>query len=299
MLPTVAIWNPSAGGTAQAETIYAELSQRNDCRVIATGSREETLVTTATTVQAGVRRLIAAGGDGTVSAVLQGVADSGLMSEVTCGILPLGTGNDLARTLKMPLDPQQALEVLLQAQDVTAACDLMELKAGGVSRVMANMCTAGNTGQYLSLMTPEMKQRWGAFCYLRGVIQAAADLQGFEVHLSFDGDPPQKFSVLNLFVANGQTTGAGMTIAPQAELGDGLMDVIAILDGTTTQIASLTANYLLDQFLEHPLVFYRRARLLGVECTDSFPVTIDGDVVTDQPFQISVLPQRLQMITGG
>jgi len=295
---TLVIWNPGAGSTAAASEARKLLEQRPEYEVCETPSRDEALAAIHSAIKLGCRNVIAAGGDGTVNAVLQALADCDpdVLRETSLGILPLGTGNDLARTLQIPLDPLAALEVL--SRKATIPGDIVRFHSGTENRVVSNMCTAGNTGQYLTTLTPDMKQRWGPFCYLRGVIQVLADLQAYTVRVQFDAAPWETVSLLNLFVANGQTTGAGLTVAPMARVDDGWLDVILIQDGDAGEIAALTVNYVMDDFLRHPLVMHRRVRSLAVESAAAFPVTIDGDVVTDQPFQITLDPQHVRLVYG-
>lgn len=295
---TLVIWNPSAGSTAAAKDVREQLEQSPTCKVQETCSREEALSVVQAAVEQGCHEVIAAGGDGTVNTVLHALADcdAAITRDIAFGILPLGTGNDLSRTLAIPLDSLAAWDVISRRQ--TIAGDVFRFQSGEESRIVANMCTAGNTGEYLTGLTPEMKQRWGPFCYLRGVIHVLADLQTYDVCLCFDESPPESVSLLNLFVANGQTTGAGMTVAPMSRLDDGFLDVIMILEGDASELASLTTRYVMADFLKHPLVRHRRVQSLSVECTTPFPVTIDGDVVTETPFQISRQPHRISLICG-
>lgn len=87
-----------------------------------------------------------------------------------------------------------------------------------------------------------------------------------------------------------------MPIAPEAQLDDGLIDVIAIRDGDSFDLASLTANFVFSDFRQHTLVIYRQVSQVTIKATGPMPVTIDGDVITDQPISIAVLPQKVKLV---
>jgi diacylglycerol kinase (ATP) len=290
---TLIVWNPSAGSTAAGAEVRRTLEAKPDCSVVETASRDAALHTVAVACDDGCRRVIAAGGDGTANVVLQALADHP-RTDVEMAVLPLGTGNDLARTLGMPLEPELAAEAVF-GRDLLQA-DVFRCSWSGGQRVIANMCTAGNTGVYLQKLTPEIKQRWGPFCYLRGVVDVLTDMQTFDVELQWPDGVSETMTVLNLFAANGRTTGAGMPISPSAQLDDGLIDVVIVQDGEPGEIASLTANYLLADFLQHPLVVHRQVRSLKLRPAQSLPTTIDGDNVTESPREIAADSRKLPLV---
>lgn len=289
----VVVWNANAGTSDAAAEVRKLLSRRTDCTLIEAASPEEARLQLDVEIRAGCRRVIAAGGDGTASLVLQTIVESGAF-HVETAVLPLGTGNDLARTLGMPLAPMESLEIVSEGEVFDA--DFVECLWEGGRRVVANMCTAGNSGLYLQRLTPEMKQRWGPFCYLRGTLDVLADLLPFEVQLDWPDQPAQVVTLLNLFAANGRTTGGGVSIAPGAKLDDGLIEVIAVLDGSGLDLASLAADFVLSDFRNHPLVIYRQVPNLRVQAMGPMPVTIDGELVTDKPISIGITDHKLPMV---
>lgn len=291
--PTVVMWNTQAGSSAGASAARELLNKHPECLLIEADSAAAAQEQVRSAIHAGSRRVVAAGGDGSVNLALQAIADTG-KPDIELAVLPLGTGNDLARTLGMSLSIDADVDIVLNA--AASLADLMRCTWNGGQRVIANMCTAGNTGLYLQRLDADMKQRWGPYCYLRGVIDVLKDLQVFEARFEWPDQPAENIRFLNLFAAQGRTTGAGVTVAPHAELDDGLIDVIIVKDGDAVDLASLTANFVLANFLEHPLVVYRQVRKLSVTATGPLPITIDGDVATEGPFTIDFAPQRIQLV---
>ena len=178
--------------------------------------------------RSGVEKLIVAGGDGTVSSAIQGVMESdGLRPNLK--ILPLGTGNDFARSLGINPDPEIACREWKASQ--CRAVDVVRFTNSEETRWYANMLTGGNTGLYMDHMTEEIKQRWGPFCYLRGVIDVLKNLEVFQMTVEMEGQRTFSCKALNVFLANGGNSGGGLTVSPHAQVDDGLIDLVLVREG--------------------------------------------------------------------
>jgi diacylglycerol kinase (ATP) len=290
--PTVVIWNPSAGSAEQADDVRRELEALPHVTICSPGGRDAAVAETVRAAEDGAELIIAAGGDGSVNSVVEGLlqANAGPL----LGILPLGSGNDLARTLKLPLAPLDALRALDSA--VATRMDVMCVSSSGGQRTCVNMVTGGNTGRYLQHMTDELKERWGPYCYLRGVIDVLRNLEPFRIDVICDDGPPEGFDALNVFVANGRFSGGGMAISPEAQLDDGQVDLVIIRDGDAGEIASLATEYVVADYLQHELVAFRRARRIELISEPALPLTADGDEIGTPPLTISVRPQCLRVL---
>ncbi len=292
---TLVLWNPGARQTGTQQRVREELELRPGCSVRETRTREEAFDVIREEVEKGAQRVIAAGGDGSANVVFQGVYEADALDRVTVAILPLGTGNDLARTLGMPLDPLDAIDVVFSP--TTTAVDVLLAHWDGQHRVVGNMATAGNTGRFIEHLTSDMKQRWGPFCYLRGVIDVAFDLEVFDIEVIFDEEPPVSRSLLNIFCANGPSTGAGMPVAPTARVDDGLIDVVMIHDGTAGEIVGLAASYVLSDYIEHELVEHRQVRRVRFEGPAPMPLSIDGDMLDAAGIELVVTGQKIHVVS--
>jgi len=296
----IVIWNSAAGSSGTAEDVRRMLEARPDVTVVETGSREESIRQVEKACGDGASRVIAAGGDGTVNAVVTALANWGLEHRTSpaLAILPLGTGNDLARSLQMPLDPWEAAEVCLTGK--AGRIDVLRVSnSTGEVHLAGNMVTAGNTGKYLQVLTDDLKQRWGALCYLRGAVDLLEELEVFSLQLAIDDEPPFAVDALNLFLANGRTSGGGMTVCADAGLDDGLLDLLLIQDGTGLDLAALTVDYLTSDVRESELVKHRRCRKVQVSCKKEMPLSMDGDSATATAFAVSVQPGAIQAVFGA
>ena len=289
------IWNSNAGSSSVQESVASRLSEMAGVRVIETAGRDEAIRTTRQAIRDSVPRIIAAGGDGTVNAVATAFMQEGA-GESAFGVIPLGTGNDLARSLGMPLNPLdslvQALEGRIHLIDVVAA------EQPGHPRWIFNMVTAGNSGRFADRVTSELKEKWGVLAYLRAGVEALQDLTVYDVTLQADGAAPMTVRALNVFIANGRTSGGGLRVAPAACLTDGLLDYIVVLEGTGGALTTLAADYAFDRLLENELILAGRARSLRVTACPALEFSGDGDVIDSAPTSFAVCDGALPAVTG-
>ncbi|MCA9109243.1 MAG: YegS/Rv2252/BmrU family lipid kinase [Planctomycetaceae bacterium] len=291
-LRTVVMWNPSAGSADKAAEVRRSLTRMPHVTIREPVGRKAAIESTIQEADSGAELIVAAGGDGTVSSIVEGISQA--KSDPVLGILPLGTGNDLARALGISLSPQDALQVFTNGRELRI--DVMEIASSSGTRICTNMLTGGNTGRYLERMTDEVKQRWGPLCYLRGVIDVVIDLQTYRVNITCDDEPEMIFDSLNMFVANGKYSGGGLAVSPDAVLNDGMVDVIIVRDGDPRDIASLTTEYIAGDYFAHDLIEFRRARRIRLTADPSMPLTADGDEIGTTPLSVRVLHEALRVI---
>jgi diacylglycerol kinase (ATP) len=250
-------------------------------------------------VTRGTRLVIAGGGDGTLNAVANGVAEAG--EEVTVAVLPLGTGNDFSRTLAIPANPAAALALIEEPR--VRNIDLVKAESASGSRYFVNMAGAGNSRSVSEHLTEEIKRRWGPFCYVRGVIDVLAELERYHATIRFDDGADETFDVFNIFLANGRTCGGGLTVAPTADPEDGLLDVIIVLDGGPIDIAALAARFLVSNllegsFLDSDMVVHRTAHRVWIDSRPPMTYVTDGDARIEGAATFTTVPGALRMVVG-
>lgn len=275
---TTVIWNPNSGSAAACADLLADLKSREGITVVESKSPEDAR---ARAVAAGKESsvVIAAGGDGSANTVATALHESG--SSAVLGVLPLGSGNDFARNLEMPLDPHLAFEHLLTADlssDVTKV-DLIEARFDDRRTAYLNMATGGNSGDVLNLLDDDVKQRWGPLCYVRGAVSVVSDLQVYAANVCIDGEDFSDLPILNVLVANGRCTAGGFNVAPHAVLTDGRLDVLLILDGTPVDIAAMSAQLLISDYTQSELVIWRQAQEVSIDTQPAMRWTTDGEPV--------------------
>jgi diacylglycerol kinase (ATP) len=303
---TCIILNPAAGAAAEPE-VRAIVG---DGAVIwTTRKARDGIALARRAVTEGFATVIAAGGDGTLNEVVNGLMPApgrpDGVATVVCGVLPLGTGNDFARTIGMPLEPQPAWEAIQRRE--TRRVDVVALERDHSDRWFINMSVGGAIDQVHDRLTDEMKQRWGPLAYLRAgaeALKALLDEIGPQrVELTLDDGDPIELEVWSVAVANGRTVGGGIAVAPEADAGDGLLDCVAIRGVRGLEMAKVAASMALGKHLEAAddedgPVFFRRARTIEVRSDPPMPFTTDGEISPGGESYFTAHEGALEMIVG-
>jgi len=242
--------------------------------------------------------LLVAGGDGTVNDVVNGLGRAGFPEGVTLGILPAGTGNDLAATLCIPEDPEVAEDVIRQNRMRTL--DVARVRSEGVGeRFFINVATGGLGAEISSVNDKELKKRWGKLSYLRASLEVARNFDVRELSLYLDGEE-RRVRAVNIAVGNCRYTGGGWPATPKANPEDGLLDVVVIETLGAGELFNLAPALLAESsYLDKEGVLFVRAKEIRVETQPpGLEFTADGEVIGNEPARFSVLPQTLKVIVG-
>ena len=243
--------------------------------------------------------LIVAGGDGTINDAVNGLGKAGFPEGVTLGILPAGTGNDLAATLCIPDDPDEAEDVIRQGRVRTL--DVARVRSEGIEeRFFINVATGGLGAEISDANEGELKKRWGKLSYLRASLEVAKDFDVKELDLYLDGELHRTRAV-NVVVGNCRYAGGGWLAAPRANPEDGLLDVVIIEKlGLADLLQLAPASMARADYLGKEGVFSARAKEIRVETQPpgGLDFTVDGEVVGDEPARFSVVPGALKVIVG-
>ena len=284
--------NPTAGKGRAArciEPVAERLRQAHvSVRQIAGGSAAESLDLTRAAVEEGVDAVVALGGDGMAHLALQAVAGTA----TPLGLIPAGTGNDLAGTLGLPDDPMAAADIVtswsvrevdaVQADDRWWAC---VLGAGFDSAVNER----ANTMRW-----PRGKRRYD--------IAILAELRVFKplpfvIHL--DGVRWETEAML-VAVANARSYGAGMQIAPDAVIDDGLLDITVLGPVGKFEFVRMYPTVYKGTHVRHPAVTTRRAREVRIEAPGVVSYA-DGERFAELPLTNTCVPGALRVLgpVGG
>jgi len=242
--------------------------------------------------------LIVAGGDGTINDAVNGLGKAGFPEAVTLGILPAGTGNDLAATLCIPDGPDEAEDVIRQGRVRTL--DVARVRSSGIGeRFFINVATGGLGAEISDANEGEFKKRWGKLSYLRASFDVAKDFDVKELDLYLD-DELRRVRAVNVVVGNCRFAGGGWLAAPRANPEDGLLDVVIIEKlGLKDLLELAPASMARSDYLDREGVFSARAKEIRVETAPpGLDFTVDGEVVGDEPARFSVVPSALKVIVG-
>ena len=220
--------------------------------------------------------VVVGGGDGTVSCAADLVAGT----DVTLGILPLGTANDLARTLQLPRDLPTACATVGHGKVV----DIDLGRANG--RPFLNVASVGLSVGVADALTPRLKRRLGPLAYPVATLRAYRRHQPFRARLEFpDGDqqPLDLDDLLQVAVGNGRHYGGGNAVSPTAGIDDHILDVYAIVKGRLHEHVSIARLLKDGSFVEHDRVQHVTTRRMRLVTEPSLPVNLDGEIATETP----------------
>ena len=289
------ICNPTSGGGAYDPDEIHEVLEGMELDWIETKGPEDAIYA-AQDWQGGL--LIVAGGDGTVNDVVNGLGKAGFPDGVTLGILPTGTGNDLAATLCIPEDTELAEDVIRQNGE--RRLDVARVRSEGIGeRYFINVATGGLGAEISDANDEELKKRWGKLSYLRASLEVARNFDVRELSLYLDGEE-RRVDAVNIAVGNCRYTGGGWPATPKANPEDGLLDVVVIETLGAGELFNLAPAVLAEySYLDKEGVFFVRAKEIRVETQPpGLDFTADGEVIGNEPAQFSVLPQTLKVIVG-
>ena len=237
--------------------------------------------------QAGERLVVAAGGDGTINEVINGLA-----KEATLGILPLGTANVLARELGLPLRVERACERILRGERVRIDLGVARNREG-VERRFACMAGIGFDAHVVRAVTPRLKRylRSLAFALTAFKVLAKEDLPWVQV-IHGDTTHVTRFAI----VANAHHYGGGFRVSRSALLTSGELEVVMVGHVSVLLrpdiLGRILARRPLNRFLRSFTARELRASAPGVEV----PVQIDGEIWGNLPMSFRVEPRTLDVI---
>jgi YegS/Rv2252/BmrU family lipid kinase len=210
------ITNAAAGGSDRVEAALTVLREAGDVEVVATETPEDC----ATAVKRlGDRPVVVCGGDGSVHTIVRALHRTGALDRPV-GLVPLGTGNDLARALGLPLDPAEAARVVLTG--TPRRLDLLVDDEGGV---VVNAVHLG-VGAEAARQAASLKPRLGRLAYLVGGVSAGLSTPGWTLTVRVDGTELVSGQVLQVGIGLGRSVGGGSPLTPHSVLDDQQADVV-------------------------------------------------------------------------
>lgn len=294
--PAIVFVNPSAGsGRTQAhlpriKNLFA--ARQFHAEFVFTSSLEELESRTRAAIAAGRRVLFAVGGDGT----LQGLVNAAYGSNVVLGILPAGGGNDFAAALGIPKNPSAAVEVILDGQP--RVVDLLRARtADGRERLYV-----GGGGVGLDADAARYAASYhrvpGRLRYVLAALRALLEFKPLIVRAQFPSNEssPIEQRVLVAAVLNTPTYGAGIRLAPMAQIDDGFLTAILVKDLSAPQVLGLIPRLLTRGTLPEP--YLQRVRAKRVRLISSRPCLFhgDGEILGPAPVDIEVIPRAIRIL---
>lgn len=233
--------------------------------------------------------VVVGGGDGSLSCA------AGLLahSRSALGVLPLGTANDLARTLHLPVGLEAACDAVATGRVV----DVDLGRADG--RAFVNVASAGLSVGVTEALDARLKRRLGRGAYGVAVLRAYRRHAPFTARLEFPGGdraPLEWHDLLQVAVANGRHHGGGTAASPTASIDDDLLDVYAIRSAGVREHVRIARALKDGTFVEHPSVEHLTTRRLRLLTEPATPLNLDGEVTGATPTLFEVDRNALHVV---
>jgi len=287
------IVNPKAGAVTDVGALLKQFERIKPAALHVTKHPGDAESYAADAARNGCDEIIAAGGDGTLNEVINGIASH--FAQTRLGLIPLGTGNDFARCLSLPATVDENIDIVLSAD--TTTLDVVRA-ASDHDRYFVNVSAGGFSGIVDEKLTPELKQTWGPLAYIRSAAAALPELRAYRTVVELDQHERVDVDLYNLVIANGRFVAGGLPVAPDADPADGLLDVILIPSRPTSEVVLLAAQIALGKHLKSDAIIFRRAKKVSVQSDPGMWFNVDGELVGNQPIVFEVLPRALHFVLG-
>ncbi|WP_147804149.1 diacylglycerol kinase [Alkalicoccus halolimnae] len=212
--------------------------------------------------------IIAAGGDGTIHEVINGMADQEFRPLL--GLLPGGTTNDFARALNIPKNIIEACETLVSGKE-------RKIDIGSVGRkYFMNIAGAGTLTELTYEVPSKLKTMMGQMAYYVKGFEKLPRIKPTAVKINYDGRSFEG-EIMLFLVCNTNSVGGFEKLAPKAYLDDGLFDLIIVKKTNLADVARLTGAALRGEHLNDESVLYVQASEIDIQAADELQLNLDGE----------------------
>lgn len=263
-----------------------------DYELAVTGGPGEAIGLARNAAGRGFGAVIAAGGDGTVSEVVNGLmlAGDGARASLLLGVIPIGTGNDFAEMAGVPREIEAAVEAI-------AAGPTRRVDVGRVNDRYFDNNAAIAMEPRVTIASTRIKWLSGNSRYVVALLRSLLRLTTWKMRVHWD-DGQFEGELLLLSVCNSPRTGGKFRMAPRASMSDGLLDVVMVPKVSRMRIARILPRLFSGTHVDDPNVQYVRTRELSVESEPGTPLHADGEVLGEdlRRLRFAIVPDALEVL---
>lgn len=235
------------------------------------------------------KKVIAAGGDGTIHIMINAMMQYNI--DLPIAVFPSGTANDFAYYFDLPHDIDSMVKIALEEHytytDIGRAND----------KYFINVAAMGFLVDVSQKTDPNIKNTLGIISYYLKGVSEIPNLKPIPVKITSE-EYNAEDRIYFMLVMNGRSAGGFKRIAPQAEINDGLLDVMLFKEMPVLELAPLLFNVMTGQHQENKNVKFFRTKKLFVESTQQVGTDLDGEKGADLPLEIEVLPRKFKINTA-
>ena len=291
-MKALVILNPAAGKKSSEvvnESLRDHFSGVIDYEVYETKKEDKTSDIVRARLGEGFDLVVAAGGDGTVSAVIGGVVGE----SVPLGIVPVGTGNMLARELNLPLDIDKAVALIASAPQ-SRKIDVMS-RDGQTCVVNASV---GFSAAIISDTSRESKNHFGRLAYYWTAARKIFGLRGHHLEVEVDGNSLEYHSVEVIIVNCGKFFKTLYPMGPEMSLDDGHLDVWILSTKSELDYPLYILGLMTGRPANLRTDFLTAKKNVTIRCPHALRVQVDGDAMGTTPLQVELLPGALTVLVS-
>jgi YegS/Rv2252/BmrU family lipid kinase len=229
--------------------------------------------------------VIIGGGDGTLNAAIEGLVDT----QLPLGILPLGTANDLARTLEIPVDLPKACQVIATGQYQRIDLGLVN------DKYFFNVASCGLSVQITQRITKEDKSRWGILAYLSMALKMIWQARPFRAEIRINGEEI-RIKTIQIAIGNGRYYGGGMAVSYDAKIDDQRLDLYSLEMHHWWQILFILPALWRGRHADLPGVRTLQGTEFEIYTRKSRSINTDGEITTSTPATFRVIPQVISVL---
>ncbi len=259
---------------------------------------------TELTIQAineGANCIIAVGGDGTVNEVVNGLMhfDDERRKSLFMGILPMGTGNDFARTAKLTKSVDDLAKLILNQEYLPidiGVCKFTNKQKTKTTRYFNNIAEIGIGANVVQIVSNSKKRLGGTMSFTKGVVKAfvkfrkpRVKIKGKEINWSG--------KAVTVCFANGNYYGSGLGIAPDAILNDGKLSLVIVGDVKLVHFLRYLPKLRKMKHIKIPQIHYDKITGCQVESKKPSPIELDGENLGFTPFKVNIIAGAINLLT--
>ena len=259
------------------------------CEIYETTGEDDLKQQVREAVKQGFKLFISAGGDGTLSNVVDGLVGT----EVPLVIIPTGTWNALARALDIPLQTDRAIDLSFQEHEIRTI-DAMEVD----HNYFVLSVSVGAGSRTMEGVDREHKRRFGMLADLWSALAHLLEFRSHRFEVKIDGQPT-KFRASELVVANSSVLGIkALQLDPNIHMDDGRLNVCRIYANTISDYLRLAVSMLRgDQKHNWSLLCVEASHEVEIRCREKLPVQGDGELIGHLPVTVKIRPNAVHIVT--
>lgn len=229
--------------------------------------------------------VIIGGGDGTLNAAIEGLVDT----QLPLGILPLGTANDLARTLNIPVALPQACQVIATGRYQRIDLGLVN------EQYFFNVASCGLSVEITQRLTKDAKRRWGILAYIATALKVIWQARPFRAEIRINGESI-RIKTIQIAIGNGRHYGGGMTVFHDATIDDKKLDLYSLEMRHWWHILLILPALWKGRHTDLPGVRTLHGTEFEISTRKPCSINTDGEITTSTPATFRVIPQVISVL---